>query len=611
MVPSQEGNGLIRQIVDGLGTPWFPGLGFVALILTILVLFAIEGAFGAQVVYIVGADTTWTGMSVRDTTLISALRTKLLDTVEVFASTRIDTAANLSRFNLIVLSRNVASTTGASLLDTAVGVVTMERENYDEFNLAAGTYGGSYFTPSAMMKEADTHWLQRRTTDSGYISSNNYLPGTMTGLCAGAQKILNMPRWLGTDTSMYFVVDKDSALTTGVAAERRVFLGQFNHYFSDGSLPYSKCRLIETFLNACKWASYDTLNNGYMCFAQGESPANWIESSPDSQVFVSGQRIGFDFGKSLFSLMKIDKAALSRKWVDGWDSDSMVYKYNVYKLDLNTPHQDTLFDISTGWYRLTPPQNIEWTLPKPGEGGNPAGNGWANRYSARTGASLVNWTITNLQRGVDYENTRLAYVRINKTATPVGTIVNFNFGAQIFDTWANDTSTCRGLIWKPDTVWTTCDSCDIEFERATSYQTDDGATAWLVEVWSSWPSTPRIAFSPDSLVFTATAGQDPADQITTLWNSAQGMYACTLSVGSAWLTATVYNGGEVIAGENNSIVNSISVSGLSAGTYYDTVTITAGAAQNTPQYYQVSLIVSAAPPPGQLKPMSGFLRAKE
>jgi len=573
-----------------------------------------------QVLYIPGNDTTWAGMTWQDRMLISDLRTKLLDTVSVMSDSKIATSGVLSGYELIVLSRNISQSLAAPLRDTIVPMVIMNLYNYDEFRLATGYYASAGFYPCYMAKEANTYWQQRNTTDSGYISPDNVYPAAMTGLCAGAQKILNPPRWLGKDTSMYFVVDSGGALTTETAAHRRAFLGQFNPFFMSSAL-YSKCRLIETFLNACKWASDDTLNNAYQCYGQAtEIGGAWTETaSPpsDSQTFCSNLRMGYDYAP-IVSFLLLKKPALSRKYIDNWDSDSMVYLWNYYHAGFNAPPcanvyscSDSLYDFTEGWFRLIP--SAEWTVPAIGSGGTPRGTDtWVNRYNVIGGSSPTKWSVKNLAAGVDYDATPLCSLRWNKNTVVGGTDIRWNFGGEVFDIWANDTSKCRGLVAKPIGVWNpSCGSCNIEMVNNSSYNVDYGTQANYIEVWSSTPDDPRIAFSPDSLVFSCITGTNPASKTTTLWNSSQGAYQCTLTVNSSWLTLINYCGGYVVNGEDCYMSNIVSTSGLPAGVYYDTVMIYAGAASNSPQFYQVSLIVSDPPSPGQVQKMSGFLRTKQ
>ena len=110
----------------------------------------------------------------------------------------------------------------------------------------------------------------------------------------------------------------------------------------------------------------------------------------------------------------------------------------------------------------------------------------------------------------------------------------------------------------------------------------------------STPSTePTIAFSPGSLSFGATEGGDnPADQTLEIWNSGTGTLDWSVSEEAAWLSLSPTSGSST--GEHDSVTVSADISGMSAGDYDATITISDPEAANSPQTVPVSLNISSA-----------------
>jgi hypothetical protein len=103
--------------------------------------------------------------------------------------------------------------------------------------------------------------------------------------------------------------------------------------------------------------------------------------------------------------------------------------------------------------------------------------------------------------------------------------------------------------------------------------------------------SPTISRSPSSLTFTATqGGANPASQNVSITNSGSGTLSWTVSDNVNWLSLSPTSGTG-----NGSVAASVNISGLAAGTYNGTITISATGATNTPQTVPVTLTVSAAP----------------
>ncbi len=108
------------------------------------------------------------------------------------------------------------------------------------------------------------------------------------------------------------------------------------------------------------------------------------------------------------------------------------------------------------------------------------------------------------------------------------------------------------------------------------------------------PVPPVLNVTPTSLSFTATTGgADPASKTAALTNTGGGSLTFTTSPGaSAWLTATPASGSAPAT-----ITVSPHISGLSAGNYDGTITVTAAGATGSPQTIAVHLTVTDPPPP--------------
>ena len=104
---------------------------------------------------------------------------------------------------------------------------------------------------------------------------------------------------------------------------------------------------------------------------------------------------------------------------------------------------------------------------------------------------------------------------------------------------------------------------------------------------------PNLVVDPLALNFEATeGGSDPAPQSVNVTNVGDGTLDWTASYDAAWITVSPLSGTAP-----SSIDIGIDIAGLMAGTYIDTVTITAAGALNSPQYVVVNLLLN--PPSSQ------------
>jgi hypothetical protein len=110
-----------------------------------------------------------------------------------------------------------------------------------------------------------------------------------------------------------------------------------------------------------------------------------------------------------------------------------------------------------------------------------------------------------------------------------------------------------------------------------------------------WPGTgndPLLQLDPASLSFAGqVGGANPNDRSVTVSNTGGGtLDNVAASESSAWLS--VARSG---SGNNQTIANSVDITGLSAGTYNADVSVSCANASNSPQSYTVTLQVSDDP----------------
>ena len=125
-------------------------------------------------------------------------------------------------------------------------------------------------------------------------------------------------------------------------------------------------------------------------------------------------------------------------------------------------------------------------------------------------------------------------------------------------------------------------------QRKTTFRIDD------VSVTTGNTTIPKLAVSPSSLSFTATAGgANPAAKTLSVSNAAGGTLSWTASDNQTWLSVSPASG-SVAAISTGSTAVSVSTAGLAAGTYSGTITFTASGATGSPVTVPVTLTVAGA-----------------
>lgn len=102
---------------------------------------------------------------------------------------------------------------------------------------------------------------------------------------------------------------------------------------------------------------------------------------------------------------------------------------------------------------------------------------------------------------------------------------------------------------------------------------------------------PVIAYEPGTCNFTAVAdGANPSPQVLEIWNSGDGVLAWQVTDNAGWLVLDPSTGAS--AGERNEVDLDVDTTGLDAGTYNGTITISDPEASNSPQSVAVNLHVA-------------------
>ncbi|MCP2606362.1 choice-of-anchor D domain-containing protein, partial [Candidatus Aminicenantes bacterium AC-708-I09] len=166
----------------------------------------------------------------------------------------------------------------------------------------------------------------------------------------------------------------------------------------------------------------------------------------------------------------------------------------------------------------------------------------------------------------------------------------FDWGDGTYSSWSTSTSASHS--------WFTAGTYTVKAQARCSVDTS------IVSDWSSGLTVtinlpPEIWRSPSSMTFEATeGGSNPSSQTLQVKNSGGGTLSYSISDNATWLSVSPTSG--TSTGNTNNHTVSVNISGLSAGTYNATITITASGATNSPQTVQVNLTVYPPPTPGIL-----------
>lgn len=128
--------------------------------------------------------------------------------------------------------------------------------------------------------------------------------------------------------------------------------------------------------------------------------------------------------------------------------------------------------------------------------------------------------------------------------------------------------------------------------------TSSGATGSprVIPVTLTLSNTPSLLASPASLSFATEAGSNPASKTFSIANDGSGSLTYTISEDGAWLSLSPSTGATLTAGASRLHQAQVNAGGLAPGFHQATITVTAAAANDSPQVISVSLEVGERPP---------------
>ncbi len=118
------------------------------------------------------------------------------------------------------------------------------------------------------------------------------------------------------------------------------------------------------------------------------------------------------------------------------------------------------------------------------------------------------------------------------------------------------------------------------------------------------PLIPSIGKSSSSMTFSANVGASATPQTLSIWNAGTGTLSYSIADNATWLSESPTSG--TSTGETDSITVNATCSGLTAGTYSGTITLSATGANNTPQSVSVTLNCASLPQIGLTKTSLSF-----
>lgn len=201
---------------------------------------------------------------------------------------------------------------------------------------------------------------------------------------------------------------------------------------------------------------------------------------------------------------------------------------------------------------------------------------WTDAAGPTTGAPFVNNLDLEVTVGA---TTYRGNVFSGANSISGGTADTRNNAESVFlpaGTSGNFTITVRATNIAGDGVPGNADTTDQDFALVAYNATTSTGTS------------PTIGVSPSSMSFTATAGgANPANQSLSISNTGGGTLNWTASDNATWLTVSPTSGTAP-----SSTTVSVNITGLAAGTYNGTITISATGATNTPVTVPVTLTVN-------------------
>jgi hypothetical protein len=177
-------------------------------------------------------------------------------------------------------------------------------------------------------------------------------------------------------------------------------------------------------------------------------------------------------------------------------------------------------------------------------------------------------------------------------------------GSSITNSLQVTTHEASSGVWSPDGARIMYSRQDVpDYDLYVMNANGTGATLFLdmpgyyltMEDWAQTGTAtlPTIGRSPATLTASCAQGTNAGNQTFEVWNSGAGTLSYTIAKDAAWLSVSPASG--TSTGAHNMHTVTYGTSGLSAGTYYATITISASGATNTPQTIFVTLAVGGLP----------------
>lgn len=116
-----------------------------------------------------------------------------------------------------------------------------------------------------------------------------------------------------------------------------------------------------------------------------------------------------------------------------------------------------------------------------------------------------------------------------------------------------------------------------------------------IDVSLTLTTQPSLSASPSTLTFTTPAGSSPAPKTLVVGNDGSASLTYALADDAPWLGVTP-SGTTLTGGATRQHAVSVDATGLAAGTYSATITITAPTADDSPKTVPVTLVVGDQPP---------------
>lgn len=470
------------------------------IMLAILILLScLAGLSGAslEIAYIVG-DTNTVG---EDTVLIELLQDRLSYNIDLIDDAAVDTISNItSLYDGMIISNSALSPYVASLKDSLIGIMTLDRYTENEFG-----FGTSNYLPAGhgrrLVNQRETDFICDPYLDTifPYQYDNQYLY-YYCGVPSGAMVPFNKPEFASSDTACMILLDSGTALAGGgTAAGRRTFSG-----IHTAPELMDWCNSRELFCRLAAWTFSDTANpvfSEYSCWAcYREVEACWGEilvSTDDSATYTSDFRFGYDYGPIL-SFWRLTEPW--RKVVDGYCCDSLRLKFPIIGLGFNETPLDSIMDIRIDAFRII--HSTKWHAPPPNDGGDPytLDSTWVTRWDVVSGSNPVSWDTLDLRAGIDYDSLPLDTFRLQYPRDSIGDLIEYLIPGSVLDSWSSDTSGNNGLVFKVTLVYDS--SSNIEYGTRAPYHNTVSSPMKVEAFYSAVPDDPYPPAGPRNIIST-------------------------------------------------------------------------------------------------------------